>query len=177
MTSSHTRAGRAASPPSAAASAQADGYQHSIGGDMMNKPSVLFVCVENSNRSQMARPSPDARRGHGRKSFRRVTAVGQGQPAGRAVHGERGYDLGTHSRSRSTPSTALTSRPRSRWAAGNYCRSCSPDRREDWNIPTRRSFRTTNSAPSAIDRGESEALPRRSACCHSRIRETVLRGC
>ncbi len=39
---------------------------------------VLFVCVENSNRSQMAEAFAPARRRHGRAVQRRLPALGQG---------------------------------------------------------------------------------------------------
>ncbi len=102
----------------------------------MSKPSVLFVCVENSNRSQMAEAFA---RIHGGD---RVAAHSAGsRPSGkvnpRAVQfmAEIGYDLGTHTSKsldafNGTHITAAVT-----MGCGDYCPLVLADRREDWNIP------------------------------------------
>jgi arsenate reductase len=101
----------------------------------MTKPSVLFVCVENSNRSQMAEAFA---RMHGDG----VVAHSAGsRPSGRvnprAVQfmAECGYDLSAHEPKsldafNGTPITfAIT------MGCGDYCPLVIAERREDWNIP------------------------------------------
>jgi len=102
----------------------------------MSLPRVLFVCVENSNRSQMA------------EAFARMHGAGVveahssgSRPSGkvnpRAVQfmAERGYDL-----------TAHTSKPLDEFngtevavavtmGCGDYCPLVAATRRVDWNIP------------------------------------------
>lgn len=102
----------------------------------MTKPSVLFVCVENSNRSQMAEAFA---RMHGGDA---VDAHSAGsRPSGRvnprAVQfmAERGYDLGSHTSKsldafNGTHITAAVT-----MGCGDYCPLVLADRREDWNIP------------------------------------------
>jgi protein-tyrosine-phosphatase len=102
----------------------------------VSKPSVLFVCVENSNRSQMAEAFA---RIHGGD---RVAAHSAGsRPSGkvnpRAVQfmAEIGYDLGTHTSKsldafNGTHITAAVT-----MGCGDYCPLVLADRREDWNIP------------------------------------------
>ena len=99
-------------------------------------PKVLFVCVENSNRSQMA------------EAFARIHGAGAVEPhsAGsrpsgrvnpRAVDAmqERGYDLTTHR------STGLDAIPPGPYAAvvtmgcGDECPWIPAERREDWALP------------------------------------------
>jgi arsenate reductase (thioredoxin) len=102
----------------------------------MNLPRLLFVCIENSNRSQMA------------EAFARIHGAGKveahssgsrpsGQVNPRAVQfmAELGYDLTTH-KSKSVDqfngtkvAVAVT------MGCGDYCPLVVADRREDWNIP------------------------------------------
>jgi protein-tyrosine-phosphatase len=97
---------------------------------------ILFVCVENSNRSQMAEAFA---RMHGAG---RVEALSAGsRPSGRinprAVEAmrERGYDLSRHR------SKALTEVPDVEYDAaitmgcGDECPRVRARRREDWGIP------------------------------------------
>ncbi len=97
---------------------------------------VLFVCVENSNRSQMAEAFA---RLHGGG---RVEAHSAGsRPSGRvnpraiAFMTERGYDLGTHR------SKGLSDLPDAEYDAavtmgcGDACPTVRARRREDWAIP------------------------------------------
>jgi arsenate reductase len=99
-------------------------------------PKVLFVCVENSNRSQMA------------EAFARIHGAGQveafsagSRPSGRvnpraiAAMQELGYDLSTHT------STGLDDIPKGEFAAvvtmgcGDACPFVPAARREDWALP------------------------------------------
>lgn len=104
-------------------------------------PKVLFVCVENSNRSQMAEAFA---RMHGAG---RVEAHSAGsRPSGRinqtAIDAmrERGYDLGAHR------STGLDAIPPGPYAAvvtmgcGDACPWVPAERREDWALPDPRDF-------------------------------------
>jgi arsenate reductase (thioredoxin) len=102
----------------------------------MSLPRILFVCVENSNRSQMAEAFA---RMHGEG---RVEAFSAGsRPSGRinprAVRAmaERGYDLTTHR------SMGLEEIPQGPYAAvvtmgcGDACPWIPALRREDWALP------------------------------------------
>ena len=97
---------------------------------------VLFVCVENSNRSQMAEALA---RMHGGE---RIEAFSAGsRPSGRinpkaiAAMAELGYDLSRHA------SKSLEQIPRAEYAAtvtmgcGDACPLVPARRREDWQIP------------------------------------------
>ena len=98
-------------------------------------PKVLFVCVENANRSQMA------------EAFARLHGAGRVEPfsAGSRPSGainpraiaamrERGYDLSTHR------STGLDALPTGPFAAvvimgcGDACPWLPTERREDWAL-------------------------------------------
>jgi len=102
----------------------------------MSLPRVLFVCVENSNRSQMA------------EAFARIHGAGVvdafsagSRPSGKinpkaiAAMQERGYDLSSHR------STGLDAIPSGEFAAvitmgcGDACPFVPAARREDWALP------------------------------------------
>ena len=103
---------------------------------MAEKKRVLFVCIENSNRSQMAEAFARMHGGEG------VEANSAGsRPSGkvnpRAIQfmAERGYDLSTHgSKSldefNGTPVTVAVT-----MGCGDYCPLVKAERREDWSIP------------------------------------------
>ena len=102
----------------------------------MSKPSVLFVCVENSNRSQMAEAFA---RIHGGD---RVDAHSAGsRPSGkvnpRAVQfmAEKGYDLSAHTSKSLEPFNGTHITAAVTMGSGDYCPLVRADRREDWNIP------------------------------------------
>lgn len=102
----------------------------------MSKPSVLFVCVENSNRSQMAEAFA---RIHGGD---RVDAHSAGsRPSGkvnpRAVQfmAEKGYDLSAHTSKSLEPFNGTHITVAVTMGCGDYCPLVKADRREDWNIP------------------------------------------
>lgn len=102
----------------------------------MSKKRVLFVCVENSNRSQMAEAFA---RMHGGDA---VEAYSSGsRPSGRVnpraieFMRERGYDLSTHT------SKPLNQIPQVEYDAavtmgcGDECPTVRARLREDWGIP------------------------------------------
>jgi protein-tyrosine-phosphatase len=102
----------------------------------VRKKRVLFVCVENSNRSQMAEAFA---RMHGGDA---VEAYSSGsKPSGRVnpraiqFMREKGYDLSTHA------SKSLDAIPGGEYDAavtmgcGDYCPAVRARLREDWGIP------------------------------------------
>lgn len=99
-------------------------------------PKVLFVCVENSNRSQMAEAFA---RMHGTGLVEAFSAgsrpSGKVNPRAIAAMRERGYDLTTHT------STGLDDIPKGEYAAvvtmgcGDACPFVPAARREDWALP------------------------------------------
>ncbi len=102
----------------------------------MSLPRVLFVCVENSNRSQMAEAFAkmhgagvvDAHSCGSRPS-------GKVNPRAMLFMAEVGYDLATHTSksldafNNTDVAVAVT------MGCGDYCPLVKADRREDWNIP------------------------------------------
>lgn len=102
----------------------------------MTRASVLFVCIENSNRSQMAEAFA---RMHGGDH---VAAHSAGsRPSGkvnpRAVQfmAERGYDLTTHTSKSLEQFNGTHITVAVTMGCGDYCPLVLADRREDWNIP------------------------------------------
>jgi arsenate reductase len=104
--------------------------------DELPRPRILFVCVENSNRSQMAEAFARMLGGH------RIEAFSAGsRPSGRvnprAVQfmGEIGYDLAAHR------SKSLADLPEGEYdvavtmGCGDACPLVRAQRREDWGIP------------------------------------------
>ena len=104
-------------------------------------PRVLFVCVENSNRSQMAEAFA---RIHGAGRVEAFSAgsrpSGVVNPRAIAAMAERGYDLGTHR------SQGLDEMPPGPYAAvitmgcGDACPWIPAERREDWALPDPKHF-------------------------------------
>jgi arsenate reductase len=102
----------------------------------MPLPRLLFVCVENSNRSQMAEAFA---RMHGEG---KVEAHSSGsKPSGvvnpRAVQfmAERGYDLTTHTSKSLDRFNGTEVAVAVTMGCGDYCPLVVAKRREDWNIP------------------------------------------
>lgn len=97
---------------------------------------VLFVCVENSNRSQMAEAFA---RMHGGAAVEAHSAGSR--PSGtvnpRAVEfmRERGYDLGTHTSKALDAFNGTDVDVAVTMGCGDYCPLVKAARREDWNIP------------------------------------------
>lgn len=97
---------------------------------------VLFVCVENSNRSQMAEAFA---RMHARE---RIEAASAGsRPSGkvnpRAIQfmAEKGYDLGSHSSKSLEPFNGTEVDVTVTMGCGDYCPLVKAKQRVDWNIP------------------------------------------
>jgi arsenate reductase len=102
----------------------------------MNKKTVLFVCVENSNRSQMAEAFA---RMHGGD---RVQAASAGsRPSGRinpkAIEAmkELGYDLAAHSSKGLEAFNGTAVDVAVTMGCGDDCPLVLAGRREDWQIP------------------------------------------
>ena len=96
---------------------------------------VLFVCVENSNRSQMAEAFA---RIHGGEGVEALSAgsrpSGQVNPKAVRFMAERGYDLGTH-RSKSLDEIAgLEFDAVVTMGCGDSCPWVPAKRREDWAL-------------------------------------------
>jgi protein-tyrosine-phosphatase len=102
----------------------------------MSLPRVLFVCIENSNRSQMA------------EAFARIHGAGKveahssgSKPSGkvnpRAVQfmAEIGYDLTTHTSKSLDQFNGTEVAVAVTMGCGDYCPLVLAKRREDWNIP------------------------------------------
>jgi protein-tyrosine-phosphatase len=102
---------------------------------------ILFVCIENSNRSQMAQAFAIL---HGEKEIAAYSAgsrpSGQINPKAIAAMHEVGYDLSTHS------SKSLNEIPEIRYDAvitmgcGDECPWVPAKIREDWDLPDPRNM-------------------------------------
>ena len=102
----------------------------------MSLPRLLFVCIENSNRSQMA------------EAFARMHGAGKveahssgSKPSGKvnpqAVQfmAEKGYDLTTHTSKSLDQFNGTEVAVAVTMGCGDYCPLVQAARREDWNIP------------------------------------------
>lgn len=102
----------------------------------MNKPRILFVCVENSNRSQMAEAFA---RIHGGEQIDSQSAGSRpsGKVNPRAVQfmAELGYDLSKHTSKSLDAFNGTQVAVAVTMGCGDYCPLVHADRREDWNIP------------------------------------------
>jgi arsenate reductase len=96
---------------------------------------VVFVCVENSNRSQMAEAFA---RKHGADRFDVFSAgskpSGQVNPRAKAFMAEIGYDLATH-QSKSVDGLLGDFDVAVTMGCGDECPLLKARRREDWQIP------------------------------------------
>lgn len=102
----------------------------------MSLPRLLFVCIENSNRSQMAEAFAKI---HGAG---KVEAFSSGsKPSGkvnpRAVQfmAELGYDLTTHGSKSLESFNGTTVAVAVTMGCGDYCPLVQATQRVDWNIP------------------------------------------
>src|SRR5436190_521243 len=105
------------------------------------KPKVLFVCIENSGRSQMAEGFAKA---IGRDKIEAWSAGSQASgivnPTAVQVMKEKGIDLGTHT------SKSLTDLPKLEWdtvitmGCGDDCPFVPSKKTEDWAIPDPKSL-------------------------------------
>lgn len=129
-------------------------------------PRLLFVCVENSNRSQMAEAFA---RMHGTGTVEAYSAgsrpSGTINPRAIAAMRARGYDLTSHR------STGLDEVPPGPYAAvvtmgcGDACPWIAAARREDWALPDPRDMeeRELNAVADEIERRVRDLLARLSA--------------
>lgn len=102
----------------------------------MSKKRVLFVCVENSNRSQIAQAFATMHGGSAVEAFSAGSRPsGVINPKAIAPMRELGYDLTRHA------SKALTNLPLHEYdfvatmGCGDSCAAIPAKRREDWQIP------------------------------------------
>ena len=138
---------------------------------MTERPRVLFVCVENSNRSQMAEAFA---RLHGSGAVEAHSAgsrpSGQINPRAVAAMRERGYDLTTHR------STGLDAIPAGPYAAvvtmgcGDACPWVPAARREDWALPNPREL------PPAAFNAVRDEIERRVVALLAQIRADAPAG-
>ncbi len=103
---------------------------------------VLFVCVENSNRSQMAEAFA---RIHGGDRIEAYSAgsrpSGIVNPKAIAAMGELDYDLSAHDSKSLDDVSDLTFAAAITMGCGDACPHVAADHREDWNIPDPREMR------------------------------------
>ncbi len=102
----------------------------------MSLPRLLFVCIENSNRSQMAEAFARMH-GAGRVEASSCGSRPSGRVNPRAVQfmAEKGYDLTTHSSKSLDQFNGTEVAVAVTMGCGDYCPLVRADRREDWNIP------------------------------------------
>ena len=97
---------------------------------------LLFVCVENSNRSQMAEAFA---RIHGGDQIRAFSAgsrpSGRINPKAIAAMGELGYDLGSHASKGLAEFDGKPVDVAITMGCGDECPLVLAGRREDWKIP------------------------------------------
>ena len=102
---------------------------------MTTKKRVLFVCVENANRSQMAEAFA---RIHGGDAVEALSAgsrpSGRINPKAMRFMAELGYDLGTHA-SKSLDDIHGDFDAVVTMGCGDSCPWVPAQRREDWNLP------------------------------------------
>jgi protein-tyrosine-phosphatase len=132
-------------------------------------PKVLFVCIENSNRSQMAQAFA---RIHGAGAVEAFSAgsrpSGKVNPRAIAAMAERGYDLSTH------VSRGLDDIPSGGYRAvvtmgcGDECPWIPADLREDWELPDPRDL-----APTEFNAVRDE-IERRVQALLAQIRATAI---
>lgn len=143
--------------------AMAPGGPGAAGRSTPALPRILFVCVENSNRSQMAEAFA---RMHGAGRVEAYSAgsrpSGTINPRAIAAMRERGYDLTSHR------SSGLDQVPPGPYAAvvtmgcGDACPWIPAARREDWALPDPRDMEPAefNAVADEIERRVGELLAR-----------------
>jgi protein-tyrosine-phosphatase len=99
------------------------------------KKRVLFVCVENANRSQMAEAFARMHGGEAVEAWSAGSAPsGRINPRAVEFMAERGYDLSTHA-SKSLDEVEGTFDAVVTMGCGDRCPWVPARRREDWNLP------------------------------------------
>lgn len=105
-------------------------------GDSPRRPRILFVCVENSNRSQMAEAFA---RMHGGEAVEAFSAgsrpSGVVNPRAIAFMSEVGYDLTTHHSKSLELFNGQDVYVAVTMGCGDACPRVDARRREDWTIP------------------------------------------
>jgi arsenate reductase (thioredoxin) len=103
---------------------------------MGQRKRVLFVCVENSNRSQMAEAFA---RMHGGEAVEAHSAgswpSGKVNPRAVQFMAEKGYDLTVHTSKSLDGFNGTEVALAITMGCGDYCPLVKAARREDWNIP------------------------------------------
>jgi arsenate reductase len=102
----------------------------------MSLPRLLFVCIENSNRSQMAEAFARIH-GAGKVEAHSSGSTPSGKVNPRAVQfmAEVGYDLTTHTSKSLDQFNGTEVAVAVTMGCGDYCPLVLAKRREDWNIP------------------------------------------
>lgn len=112
-----------------------DGKQVAPAADSGPLPRVLFVCIENSNRSQMAQAFAQI---HGAGVVEALSAgsrpSGRVNPRAIAARAERGYDLSTHVSRGLDAIPAGTYRTVVNMGCGDECPWIPAQQREDWDL-------------------------------------------
>jgi protein-tyrosine-phosphatase len=97
---------------------------------------VLFVCVENSNRSQMAEAFARIHGGAGVEAFSAGSKPsGQINPKAIRAMGEVGYDLNPHSSKSLADLPAVEYDFVATMGCGDKCPLVRAKLRDDWNVP------------------------------------------
>ncbi|MEZ6142320.1 MAG: arsenate reductase ArsC [Zavarzinella sp.] len=98
--------------------------------------SILFVCIENSNRSQMAEAFA---RIHGGDQIAAHSAgskpSGKVNPRAIQFMAEKGYDLSVHGSKALDQFNGTEITVAVTMGCGDYCPLVKAERREEWNIP------------------------------------------
>lgn len=97
---------------------------------------VLFVCVENSNRSQMAEAFARMEGGDAVEAFSAGSAPsGRINPKAIRFMDELGYDLGTHASKSLDALVGMQFDAVVTMGCGDHCPTVPAARREDWALP------------------------------------------
>lgn len=112
---------------------------------------VLFVCVENSNRSQMAQAFAKMLGGDSVESYSAGSRPsGRVNPKAVAAMAELGYDLTTHESKGLEPFNGMEIDAAVTMGCGDACPLVHAKHRFDWQIPDPRRWRPSRSTKSAI---------------------------
>jgi protein-tyrosine-phosphatase len=108
------------------------------------KKNILFVCIENSNRSQMAQAFATLHGGNAVNAFSAGSAPsGKVNPKAIAAMAELGYDLSKHQSKSLDELPDLVFDYVITMGCGDNCPHVKAHRREDWNIPDPRNMNAT----------------------------------
>lgn len=105
---------------------------------------ILFVCIENSNRSQMAQAFAALHGGNAVNAFSAGSAPsGRVNPKAIAAMAELGYDLSQHQSKSLDDLPDLVFDYAITMGCGDNCPHVKAHHREDWNIPDPRHMNET----------------------------------